>query len=50
MILHVGPVSNSGLITLMQAEWREGEVFKDWKDTVIVPVLKKGNLQSCDNW
>jgi len=25
-------------------------VFKDWRDALIVPVPKKGDLQSCDNW
>ena len=38
------------LLTLMKAIWREGEVFQDWRDAVIIPVPKKGNLQSCDNW
>ena len=50
MILCGGPALHSRLLTLMEAVWREGEVFKDWKDAVIVPVPKKGNLQSCDNW
>ena len=35
---------------LLEAVWREGEVFRDWRDAVIVPVPKKGNLQPCDNW
>ena len=50
MILCGGPALHSRLLTLMEAVWREGEVFKDWKDVVIIPVPKKGNLQSCDNW
>ena len=25
-------------------------MFQDWRDPVIIPVPKKGNLQSCDNW
>jgi len=25
-------------------------VFKDWRDALIVPVPKKGDLLSCDNW
>jgi len=35
---------------LLEAVWREGEVFRDWRDAVIAPVPKKGNLQPCDNW
>jgi len=34
----------------MQAVWKEGYIFKDWRDALIVPVPKKGDLQSCDNW
>ena len=50
LILCSGPVLHDKLLTLMRAIWREGEVFQDWRDAVIVPVPKKGNLQSCDNW
>ena len=35
---------------LLEAVWREGEVFRDWRDAVIGPVPKKGNPQPCDNW
>ncbi len=38
------------LLVLMQDVWREGEVVGDWKDAVVVPIPKKGNLQLCDNW
>ena len=38
------------LLVLMKAVWREGSVFRDWRDALIVPVPKKGDLQSCDNW
>ena len=35
MILCGGPALHSRLLTLMEAVWREGEVFKDWKDAVM---------------
>ena len=35
---------------LMQDVWREGKVVDDWKDAVVVPIPKKGNLQLSDNW
>ena len=35
---------------LMQAIWKEGEVVADWKNTEVVPIPKKGDLQSFDNW
>ena len=50
LILCGGPVLRDKLFPLMKAVWREGEVFRDWRDAVIVPVPKKGNLQSYDNW
>ena len=28
----------------------ERAVPKEWVDVIIVPILKKGNLRSCDNW
>lgn len=30
--------------------WIEGKVVADWKDALIVPIPKKGDLQQCDNW
>ena len=35
---------------LMKSVWEERAVPKEWVDAVIVPILKKGNLHSCDNW
>ena len=34
----------------MKDVWKEKSVVPDWKDAEIVPIPKKGNLQSCDNW
>jgi len=50
LVLCGGPVLLERLLVLMQAVWKEGCVFKDWRDALTVPVLKKGNLKSCDNW
>ena len=30
--------------------WNQGRVVSDWKDALIVPIPKKGDLQQCDNW
>ena len=38
------------LLELMQAIWKEGEVVADGKNAEVVPILKKGDLQSYDNW
>ena len=34
----------------MRRVWDESRVVDAWRDALIVPVPKKGNLQSCDNW
>jgi len=49
-LLYDGPELHSRLLQLMQDIWRDGEVVTDWKDAEVVPVLKKGDLQNCDNW
>ena len=38
------------LLDLVHTAWRERSVPKDWTDAVIVPIPKKGDLSSCDNW
>ena len=30
--------------------WQERTVPQEWKDALIVPIPKKGDLSSCDNW
>ena len=50
LVLRGGPVLLDGLLVLVQNVWREGCVPKDWRDALIVPVPKKGDLWSCNNW
>ena len=45
-----GPALWDQLLSLLQDIWRSGHVVDDWRNALIVPVPKKGNLQSCDNW
>lgn len=45
-----GTLLRDRLLVLMQDVWKEGKVVGDWKDAVVVPIPKKGNLQICDNW
>ena len=35
---------------LINDVWAKGAVPKDWVDADIVPIPKKGDLTSCDNW
>ena len=50
LLLCGGPVLHDRLLQLMQDVWRDDEVVADWKNAVVVPVPKKGDLQCCDNW
>ena len=38
------------LLELVGGVWRQCEVPTDWRDVVLVPLPKKGDLSSCDNW
>ena len=40
----------SSFLELVHDVWRTGEVPRDWCDAILVPIPKKGNLSSCDNW
>ena len=37
------------LLELVHNVWREGHVPNDWRDAILVPIPKKGDLTSCDN-
>ena len=37
-----------GMLTdLVSTVWKER---REWLDAILIPIPKKGNLQSCDNW
>ena len=50
MLVFGGPVLHTVLLDLFQRVWREGQVFAAWRDALVVPVPKKGDLTMCDNW
>ena len=35
---------------MMKDVWKEHSVPSDWCDAILVPIPKKGDLGSCDNW
>ena len=49
MVLHGGPVLHSCILAVMRRSWEEGVVVRDWRDAVVVPIPKKGDLHFCDN-
>ena len=50
MLVFSGPVLHTVLLDLFQRVWKEGQVFAAWRDALVVPVPKKGDLTMCDNW
>eukprot|EP00117_Sycon_ciliatum_P039014 scpid35652/ scgid3339/ Craniofacial development protein 2; p97 bucentaur protein len=50
MVLHGGKDLHSRILTIMRKSWLEGTVVDDWRDAVVVPIPKKGDLHHCDNW
>ena len=38
------------LVELFHQVWQGGCVPQEWKDALIVPIPKKGDLSLCDNW
>ena len=38
------------ILTLFQTVWKERCVPAEWRDALLVPVPKKGDLSFCDNW
>ena len=37
------------LVKLFTRVWNTGSVPQDWKDALLIPVPKKGDLSLCDN-
>ena len=44
-----GAVLIAFLVRLCELVWWEGEVPKEWRDAIIAPVPKKGDLRDCNN-
>ena len=40
----------SMLTDLVSTVWKERRVTQEWPDAILIPIPKKGNLQSCNNW
>ena len=50
MLVFGGPVLHTVLLELFQKVWSEGQVFDAWRDALVIPVPKKGDLTMCNNW
>jgi hypothetical protein len=45
-----GMVKRITRLRLCNQVWKNGEVPIDWKDGIIIPLPKKGDLKDCNNW
>ena len=50
MIKSCGPHIIDNIRDLFCTVWREEQVPREWRDAVLVPIPKKGDLTLCDNW
>lgn len=44
------PIPAAALTTLYQRIWRMCEWLKEWKRSVFIPILKKGDTKDCLNY
>jgi len=38
------------LTNMCNMVWHRGQIPADWKNGIIIPLLKKGDLTECSNW
>ena len=50
MILYGGSALHHRIHKLLREVWISGVVPPEWRDAEIIPIPKKGDLQSCDDW
>eukprot|EP00117_Sycon_ciliatum_P023228 scpid30807/ scgid4805/ Transposon TX1 uncharacterized 149 kDa protein; ORF 2 len=50
MLVHAGADFLAAFHQLLGDIWAKGSVVDDWRNAVVVPVPKKGDLRCCDNW
>ena len=50
MVMGCGGEMLTHIMDLFSTVWREGRVPAEWRDAILVPIPKKGDLLQCDNW
>ncbi|XP_065197607.1 uncharacterized protein LOC135829129 [Sycon ciliatum] len=50
LVLGGGLALHRRIHSLISQIWAGGSVVSEWRDAEIVPIPKKGDLRSCDNW
>ena len=50
MLLHGGSDLHQALHQLLLDMWQSQSVVAEWRNAVVVPIPKKGDIRVCDNW
>ena len=50
MLKTAAPIIRPYLLDLLQTAWSTSRVAQGWRDALLVPIPKKGDLSRCDNW
>ena len=50
MVKNLGSNQLDYILDLFHSVWKEESVPKEWRDAILVPIPKKGDLSICDNW
>ena len=50
MVKSCGGLLLEYMMDLFQTVWMEGRVPEEWRDVILIPIPKKGDLSYCDNW
>lgn len=48
--LYGGSTIKEGLVEIINQVWKEGDILKDWRKSVIVPIHKKGDQEKVENY
>ncbi|XP_029155674.1 uncharacterized protein LOC114928591 [Nylanderia fulva] len=48
--IYGGKVIEKGLVTLLRRIWKEGVIPEDWRKGLIVPLYKRGDTESVENY
>jgi hypothetical protein len=50
LLKHGGETLVKSMTNLCNKVWKTGSVPKEWKEGIIIPLPKKGDLKECSNW
>ena len=49
-VAYIGDEFPKKFLELVHDMWKEKNVPTEWRDAILIPIPKKGDLSHCDNW